>query len=216
MERDIDGLKEEIFKKKQQLEKFKQSIKEKNVGIIDQYTQIDELLRYQLQEQRKSNDYLDFIARVLYQMYLQGGTVQGQGSPGNIEPIEFGAFSTLYRTKVKYFNSPIGLGTSKQLFRLEGSGFVSEVKLVSSNSDVNNKLYSIRIKCDDNIIYDDSFLNFQDRSLSERDVTAYEDTNNSFYSLHFQTFFYIYNFSVELYNSSAQFQLIYIKYHEEV
>ena len=102
----------------------------------------------------------------------------------------------------------------KQAFELSDSGFVIEVMFKSSTSTTDNKDYSIRIKADDIIIYQDSFTNFESRNKFERDMTCYEDTEDSYYFLHFKNISYRNSFIIEVYESEATFEQVYLKYIE--
>lgn len=208
----LDELKAAVHQRKQQLLKLKQEQKERMSGFLDQFTKTDELLYYLLQEQRYTNEQLELNNKLLYAIYQQGGAVpSGEFSSQEVD-IDIG---NRMRTKFLNLETP-QVGSNFEVLKVEGRGYVEEIKFIGSTSSTDNKLYSVKITADDNIIYNDSWVNFETRSYHETDVTCFEDDNNSKYVLHFMNFFYIYNFSVEIYNNSAEFTQIYIKYHEEV
>lgn len=208
-----DNLKRAIFERKQEIEEYKQKLITENEGFLDKFTKQDDILGYLLQEQQRTNKHLEMSNKLLYAIYLQG---QGQSiSPEQIN-VDFGSMGGSLRTKVHDIDNPKALGTKSEIFKLVSKGFISEVKFISSDLNSDNQLYSVRIKCDDNIVYNGSWLQFASRSLHETDVTAFNDETNNVYILHFINFFFIYNFSVELYNNKAEFTQIYIKYNEEV
>lgn len=120
------------------------------------------------------------------------------------------------KTKVLDLSNPLNLGTEENIIKVEGKGFVEEIKFTSSTSTTDNKSYKVRIQCDNNTIYDDSWDNFVIRALYEEGITAFEDTINSKYILFFRNFFYTKNFLIRLYNSSAAFSHIFVKYHKEI
>jgi len=114
---------------------------------------------------------------------------------------------------VKNIENPKITG-SESVFGISGTGILAEVKFQSSNSTVNNKAYSVRILSDKDIIYNGTWTNFESRSYYEADMTCYEDAINGYYILSFKKVAYLKNLKIEVYESTATFINIYIKYHE--
>jgi len=109
------------------------------------------------------------------------------------------------------------LNRDEMIFKLEGSGIISEIELVSSNSTVNNKNYKVRIVADDNVIYNDSWDNFNSRTMHEADMTAFNnDVIANKYVLLFQDICYEDSCYLEVYESYADFDYINVKYHEKI
>nr|BDI55235.1 MAG: DUF2961 containing protein [uncultured archaeon] len=108
------------------------------------------------------------------------------------------------------------LNRDEMIFKLEGGGIISEIELVSSNLIVNNKNYKARVVADDNVIYNDSWDNFQSRTMHEVDMTAFDDDNNLKYVLLFKDISYDETCYLEVYESYAEFDYINVKYHEKI
>jgi len=103
---------------------------------------------------------------------------------------------------------------SEKILKISGTGILAECKFQSSNLDVNNKAYGVRIYSDKDIIYQDTWANFESRSFFETDMTCYEDVIG-YYILSFKTIGYLKNLKIEVYDSKASFTNIYIKYHQK-
>ena len=108
------------------------------------------------------------------------------------------------------------LNRSEKIFTLEGSGIISEIELISSNSTVDNKNYKVRVVNDDSIAYNDSWEGFESRTMHEADMTAFDDTNTNKYVLLFQDICYEDSCYLEVYESYATFDYINVKYHEKI
>ena len=210
----LEEIKRLIDEKKRKILELRRSLELNKRSAIDQYTQIDEILRQLLQEQQITNEQLSITNKLLYAIYLMGGVGgEGKGEIPKVDLSELG--SNRFRTKVVHLSPSGNIGTQR-IFKVEGAGYVEEVKFISSNSSANNKSYSVRVIADDSVIYDATWDEYESRSLHETDVTAFNDTNNSVYVLHFRNIFYVYNFTVEIYDNLATFQNVYVKYHEEI
>ncbi len=178
---------------------------------IDKYTQIDDILRELYKQQQLTN-------KLLYSLYLKSGSSNttiinpSEGITG--DSLE-GLLSERYRSKVKNFVNQIITGT-KVILEMEGSGAISEMLFLSSDALAANAVYGVRIISDGIIIYQDTYTGFTSRSNYETDMTAFNDAGNSNYVLTFQSIAYDNSFKIEVYDSTATFTDIYIKYHEKI
>ncbi len=99
------------------------------------------------------------------------------------------------------------------VFEITGTGILAECKFQSSTSTTDNKTYSVRVLSDKDMIYQGTWGNFESRSYYESDLTAYDDDINGFYILSFKNIAYLKKLKIEVYESSAIFTNIYVKYH---
>ena len=202
----VRELEERIEKKKKQIAAFKERFK----IDIDKYTKQDEILLALLEEQEQTNNLLVLNNRILFTLLK----TQFAGDVPVLETLE-GFGGTKYRTRVIRFDNVKQEG---KVFNLQGAGVISEVELISDDSDDNNKDYSVRIMADDNIIYDNSWDVFETRNMHEADMTAFDDNNNDKFVLLFQDICYEDYCSLEIYNmhTSCEFDYINVKYHEKI
>ena len=107
-------------------------------------------------------------------------------------------------------------GEKEIVFQGNFEGGLAEILFVSSTSTTNNKAYSARIVADDNIIYQDSYTNFEAKNATETDMACFEDEFNNWYLLQFQKVNFMKSILVEIFDSSATFLRIYVKYHKVV
>lgn len=197
----VDGLEDLVEKKKREIAAFK-----------DKFTSQDEL-RILIEHQEKTNELLILTNRILFtQLKAQLG-----GETPILEGLE-GLSGDSYRTKVfRVDNLKFHLLNRKErIFLFEGSGIISEIELISSNSDSDNKEYRVRIVADDNIVYDNSWDEFETRNMHEADMTCFDDNNNDKYVLLFQGICYNDSCYLEVYDSYAEFDYINVKYHEKI
>ena len=178
---------------------------------FDKFTQQDELLVELIEETEQTNKLLVLSNRLLLALLK---AQYGNGEIPVIEGLE-GFGGSKYRTRVIRFDNVKETG---RIFLLSGAGVISEVELISSNSSVNNKDYGVRIVADDNIIYDNSWDEFEARNMHEADMTAFEDSNNDKYVLLFQDICYEDSCYLEIYgmHTSCEFNYINVKYHEKI
>ena len=195
-----------------ELEKKIEEKKKAIASFKDKFTTQDELTELiRLQEQ--TNELLILTNRILFtQLKTQLG-----GETPILEGLG-GLMGDNYRTRVfRVDNLKFSiLNRSEKIFTLKGSGIISEIELVSSNLSVDNKAYSVRIVADDNIVYDNSWDVFETRNMHEADMTCFDDTNNEKYVLLFQGICYNDSCTLEIYDSSAEFDYINVKYHEKI
>ena len=118
-------------------------------------------------------------------------------------------------TQVVEFNNKT-IGEKEIVFQGNFEGGLAEILFVSSTSTTNNKAYSARIVADDNIIYQDSYTNFEAKNATETDMACFEDEFNNWYLLQFQKVNFMKSILVEIFDSSATFLRIYVKYHKVV
>lgn len=212
-----------------QLEKIKAGLlKEKasfapKINVLDKFTNIDELLientiatRDSIIEQRETNRQMRISNRLILALLveeLEDGTVirkdvSGIDTDKILESIGKGGGRTTIVKSLPNFSG------NKTVFELSDSGFVIEIMFKSSTSSTDNKDYSVRVSADNTIIYQDSFATFESHNKFERDMTCYEDTRDSYYFLQFKNISYKNKFVVEIYESEATFEQVYIKYLE--
>ena len=180
---------------------------------LDKFTNIDELIIELIEQTENTNELLVLLNRIsLAQLKVQSG-----GEMPVIEGLE-GIGGSRYRSRVlRVDNVKFSIvNRDEMIFKLEGGGIISEIELISSNLNVNNKAYSVRIIADDNPMYVGTWDSFESRTMHEADMTAFDDTNNDKYVLLFQNIMYDSLCYLEVYNSSAEFDYINVKYHEKI
>ena len=218
---DINSLSIEELKKG--IAEKKAILADRKINVIDKFTNIDELLiettkrlNVLIDEQEETNRQMRISNKILLGLLveeLEDGTVVRKDASGIdaakiLESIGDGEGRT---TIIK---SIPNLSGDKRVFELKDSGFIIEIMFKSSSSSTDNKDYSVRVYADETIIYQNSFTNFEARNYFETDMTCYEDTQESYYFLHFKNISYRNSFIVEIYDSSATFEQIYLKYIE--
>lgn len=215
---------------KQDLEKKAKAqvknITEKKGTLLDQFTSIDDLLRETIlalrdltQDQRETNRQLQIVNKLLLAIYFKedgnGNIVaanQGLDASAILQEISQGG-SRITRV-VNLINKQID--GSEIVFQGEFEGQLTEVLFKSETSGTDNDDYGVRIVSDEDIIYQDTYTEFAARQNTETAMAAFEDEINGWYLLQFQDVFFNNKIKVEVYDSSATFLRIYIKYHRTV
>jgi len=180
---------------------------------LDKFTNIDELIIELIEQTENTNELLVLLNRIsLAQLKVQSG-----GEMPVIEGLE-GIGGSRYRSRVlRVDNVKFSIvNRDEMIFKLEGGGIISEIELISSNLTVNNKNYKARVVADDNVIYNDSWDNYNSRTNHEADMTAYNNTIDNKYVLLFQDICYDEYCTLEVYESYAEFDYINVKYHEKI
>ena len=214
------------------LKKLKNNLKNKptpnfapKLNIIDKFTSIDELLientialKDLIQDQRETNRQLRISNKLLLGLLVEesaDGTISLRGDSGiDTAAIleEIGGGGTIISRKIDLAN--VNVNGKKVIFEGEFEGGLAEVLFTSSTSTTDNKNYSVRIVGDDEIMYQDTFTNFEARGGTETDMACFEDSDvNSWYLLQFQNIYFSNKILVEIYDSSAEFIRVYVKYH---
>lgn len=222
---------EQLRKIKESLEKkakvTSQKIKKQKGSVIDKFTNIDELiyennvaLQDLIQDQRETNRQLQITNKLLLALYFKedsdGNLVASQpnaiDSGEILREISRGG-SQITRVITETNKTITG---DESIFQEEFEGAIAELLFVSSTSSSDNAVYGVRVIADDNNIYEDTYSNFSARSNIETDMAAFEDEINSWYLLQFQNVYFQNSIKIEVYNSTATFERIYIKYHRSV
>jgi len=218
----------------EQLQKIKDNLKAKTnelrinkTSIIDKFTSIDELtidntiaIKQLIEEQRDTNRTLSVTNKLLLALYVKedadGNYIANIPSEfdsvGLLEALEGGGEE---RTRIKTLPNEKIIG-KKVVFTITGKGYLIELLLKSSTSSSNNKSYSLRILADNTNAYDGTFTEFEDRNHFEVDLTCYEDTRQEKYIMEIKNIMYEDSLVIEVYESVATFEQVYIKYHEVV
>jgi len=173
-------------------------------------TSTDELLRQLIEQLHISNQ----LSVVSYKKTQINNNINPYQTKGDITERVL-VSSDNYTTIVKNTGNTTITGSGK-IYEINGSGIVGELKFKSSDATVNNQGYSVRIVADNSIVYDDSWLNFSFKSFHEVDMSCWQDVPNACYLLVFQKIAFSKNLLVEIYNSTASFTDIYLKYHLKV
>lgn len=199
----------------------------KRTGVLDKFTDIDELLidntiaiKQLIEEQRDTNRALNVTNKLLLALYIQedaDGNYTAKipsdiDTTGILEALEGGGDE---KTHINNLSNLKIIGR-KQVFMLYGKGILIELLFKSSTSDTDYKSYSVRIVADNENSYEATFTELEARNYFERDMTCYEDTQESKYILQIQDIAYEDSLIVEIYNSVATFEQIYMKYHEVI
>ncbi len=218
----------------EQLKKLKESLTtptpktfKRKEGIIDRFTSIDELLIDTIkslqdltQEQKETNRQMQINNKLLLALLIEegaDGTMVAKGTAGiDTSAIleEIGRGGAIITRRIDLAN--IDISGKQIIFEGEFEGGLTEVLFTSSTSTTDNKDYSARVVADDEIVYQDTFTNFESRGGTETDMACFEDEINSWYLLQFQKVNFMNKILVEIYDSSATFLRIYIKYHRSV
>ena len=180
---------------------------------VDKYTNIDELLVELIEQTEKTNELLVLLSRISF-MALKA---QLGGKTPIIEGIEDIAGSR-YRTRVirvDNIKSSV-LKRQERIFTLKEAGVISEINIISANTDSDNKNYKVRVVADDRDVYNDSWDNFESRNMHDADMTAFDNTNENKYVLIFQDIVFDESCYLEIYESYATFDYIKVKYHEKI
>lgn len=208
-----------LKEKKKQLEELQKIYQEKKGSAIDQFTNIDDILRathniqvdmlYMLKNLAMSSALQN---ELLYHIYIKG-------FGGKREDIKIEGLDSLFGNRMVTKNIKLSNITpstdNEEVYNLDGNGYVVEIIFLSSDSSTDNKEYSVRVTSNDNIIYDDSWDNFNSSSEYQNGATAFDNDRNGYYILNLQNFFFRNGFKINVYNSSATFTEINIKYHKE-
>lgn len=213
-------------KKKESNLSVSNKITKKKATLFDEFTSIDELLKNLIidiqdltLEQRETNRQMQINNKLLLALYYQedadGNVVQRDPMGMDTAILESISRGGAYITRVVNITNR-NIGTKEIIFEQEFEGALAEVLFVSSTSSTDNKSYSARVVADDNIIYEDSYTNFETRSNWETDMACFEDEIDDKYLLQFQNVSFNQKILVEVYDSSATFERIYIKYHRSV
>ncbi len=213
-------------KKKESTFSVSNKIAKKKATILDDFTSIDDLLRNLIidiqdltLEQRETNRQMQINNKLLLALYYQedseGNVIQRDPMNMDTAILESISKGGAYITRVVNLTGTAITG-KKIVFEQEFEGALAELLFVSSTSSSDNKDYSARVVADDNIIYQDSYTNFESNSNFETDMACFEDEINSKYLLQFQNVNFNQKILVEIYESSATFERIYIKYHRNV
>ena len=223
---------DELKKLKESLEKNKNeklSISKKNsfapkLDIIDKFTSIDELLIQSIQEtrdlimeQKETNRQMQINNKLLLALFYKESA---DGSVVQRDPIaidtsileEISRGGAITTRKIDLINQNI---SGKQvIFEGEFEGGLAEILFTSSTSTTDNKDYSVRILADNDPQYQGTFTEFEARGGTETDMACFEDEINEWYLLQFQNVNFSNKILIEVYDSSAEFIRIYIKYHK--
>lgn len=143
--------------------------------------------------------------------------IQSGGEVPVIEGLE-DIVGNKYRTLIKRVDNIKFsiLNRDEKIFELKGSGIISEINIISSNTTTDNKDYKARVIADGEIIYNDSWDGFNNRTMHEVDMSAFNDENDSKYVLLFKDICYDESCYLEIYESHADFDYVNIKYHEKI
>ena len=182
---------------------------------IDDFTDIDDLLRQNLilqrdliEEQHISNQ---LLLHILFKEDSDGSIIPYEPKGINTEAIlESLGSGDNYQTLNRI------LSGKDANFSEKGSGFIDTIKFVSPTISVDNKDYSVEIVCDDNILYKDTWDNLEIRTATEKGMVCYEDDIKEQYLLIFYNIFYTESFEMKVFNSKAIFSLVQVKYHRKV
>lgn len=179
-------------------------------NIIDKFTSLDDtmkvnalLLQNLLKQQQVTNKLLAL------QLQAIGQPAQQIGFGEDMTPLITGEGK--YKSFVFKLVSVSG---DRVVFKKEMTGIISEIYFLSDVSDANNAVYNIKLVSDNDVLYDDSYSNLMARSDYEADMTAFSDA--TYYILNVQNIAFQNSIIVQIYNSSATFDHVYIKYHERV
>ena len=226
---DLENLSVEKLKKiKESLEKNREQKTsfEPKLNVIDKFTSIDELLIQTIQdlqnltlEQRETNRQMQINNKLLLALFYKesadGSVIRQDPIAIDTSILEEISQGGAYITRVVNLENKT-IGTKEIVFQGEFEGSLAEVLFVSDASDANNKEFSARVIADDNTIYQDSYTEFESRGATETDMACFEDELNDWYLLQFQNVNFNQKILIEVYDSSATFLRIYIKYHRSV
>ncbi|KKN90785.1 hypothetical protein LCGC14_0223680 [marine sediment metagenome] len=216
---------EELKNLKNNLEKKPKPNFAPKLNIIDKFTNIDELLIETIralkdltQDQRETNRQLQISNKLLLGLLIEeaaDGTISLRGESGiDTAAIleEIGGGGAVITRKIDLANTTVE--GNKIIFQAEFEGGLAEVLFTSSTSTTDNKDYSVRVLGDDEIAYQGTFAEFEARGGTETDMACFEDEINNWYLLQFQNVNFANKILIEVYDSSATFLRIYVKYHK--
>lgn len=182
----------------------------KKFDIIDTFTSIDELLEViaLLQQQTyKQQELTNKLLYLLIQSIGQGQPVQVDlGNTSNLLSI-----SDEYKT---FIFQRVNFSGDAVVFEKQASGIISELSFLSDVSDSDNADFSIKIVSDNDVLVDKTYTELAGKNNYRTDITAYNDS--SYYALIFKDIAFSSNIVIQIYNSSATFDEIYLKYHERL
>lgn len=114
-------------------------------------------------------------------------------------------------------------GTKFEVLNIkEGSGKVIRFLMISGTAaGTDNKAYSIKIIADNNILYDDTYANFEAESatilsLQDTNMLAYEDGTNNYYIFFVKDIYFNKNILIEVDSNSATFDVIRVIWDERI
>ncbi len=213
IEKMTQGLNEEV-------DEIKTRLKKKpifNNSPIDKFTKIDDLLRQNIALQK------DLIEQVHISNKLALATYYKNGITSSVPTDPYGVdTSVLERLKVSSDDyqtlNPImlNLDGNDAGIRVDGSGIIDTIKFVSTTTTIDNKDYTVEVKCDKTILYNNTFAELEARTGTERGMVCYEDLLAFKYLLIFRTILYTNGFEIRVLNSKAKFELFQVKYHKRV
>lgn len=188
-----EKLREIVAEKKKTLADIVSVIKkEKKEVPIDRFADISTLLYENILAQKETNVQL----RKLIELYQR-----------EVPTIE------RYGILVHLLQNVVIIG-KKTVFEGNFAGIINEISFRSVSSVPANGIFSIRVTADENIPYADSYTNFAARHKYETDMTAFDD--DDFYIVQFQNIAFNKSILIEVYDSTATFSRIYMKYHKEM
>lgn len=185
--------------------------------LLDKWTKIDDILRDNskllnklINEQIKTNQYL---VALLNKKFVDIDLALPESIGGEI----IKNLNYLYKTITHKWTNQV-VASSDKLTILKGNytGIVSEVMIRTSDAAAANKNYSFRILADNEIIYDDTWDNFNTENGLMSDMSAFD--NGTWYVLAFNTIAFTNAIEIEIYNlsNSITFSKVFIKYHRRI
>ena len=210
---EIEKMTKNINEEVKELEvRFKKKTNFKNP--IDKFTDVDELLRQNINQQYITNK---LLFAIYYKQGISGSIdrdIKPYQSNDIIERMKVSGDD--YKTLVNNIAN-MKISGSNKVFEIEGSGILAECKIQSSNATVNNKAYGVSIVSDNSVVYKDTWANFENRSHYETDMSCWEDAILGHYILAFKNMAFAKSLTIEIYGSTVSvFSNIYLKYHLKV
>lgn len=183
--------------------------------FLDRYTQIDDLLRISIRQQTLTNKLLVALLAGTGQQQVEGVDLLTMAQQLNVKDI---LQADTYKTTIK---NPKNISTTsltkKLIFEAKYGGTLGEVYFLSDVSNDNNNNYKVKIISDGEVIYEDTWTNFNIRSNYERDMTAFYDDDN--YVISFQNIAFNNSLLIEVVGTTVNtvtFHNIYIKIHKKL
>ncbi len=207
-----------IIKKDNKKETFLKNIPKLFKNPIDKFTSTDELLKQNLISLRDLNEEQHITNQLLLNILFKTGT---DGSIAPYQPNSIDTESILSGLKggddYQTLN-PIMLNINGKDagIRVEGSGIIDTIKFVSSTTTTDNKDYTVEVKCDKTILYNNTFAELEARTGTERGMVCYEDLLAFKYLLIFRTILYTNGFEIRVLNAKGKFEMFQVKYHKKV